>query len=235
MPLKPHALLVKQVYNDALSPSMKQLGLSLENVTKSTRFLFAGFDYLAAHQERWQRYLKRISERVEEEDLTEGHPQIFIPAMEGLSMTYEGSLVGEMFINLLTNSIDKNKQVLSHPAFPTIIQQLSQDEAVILYYLKKRTYKVKFQYDFKENIITKREILEDEFPVEKLSFPGYITTFMDHLNSLDLAGTYDNGDIEVFTDDNTGEETGVQTCERRLEHFGKFFAESCVPDKFENL
>ena len=94
-----------KVYEDALSPAMKQIGKSLESVAKTSRFLLAPIDYLAAQHDRWERYLKKVSEKVKDENLIEGHPQIVIPTLEGLSLTYENSLLSELFINLLANSI----------------------------------------------------------------------------------------------------------------------------------
>lgn len=167
---------VDKVYEDALSPAMKQIGKSLESVAKTSRFLLAPFDYLAAQHDRWERYLKKVSERVSEENLIEGHPQIVIPTLEGLSLAYENTLLSELFINLLANSIDKTKQDLAHPAFPNIIKQISHDEAVILFHLKRKSYQIKQQSDWIEEkymFFNNRTIFE-EFPLDKLLFPKKI-------------------------------------------------------------
>ena len=184
-----------KVYKDALSPAMKQIGKSLESVAKTSRFLLAPIDYLAAQHDRWERYLKKVSEKVQEENLVEGHPQIVIPTLEGLSLTYENSLLSELFINLLANSIDKTKQDLAHPAFPNIIKQLSHDEAVILFYLKKKPYKIRQQSDLneRENQLDKYGYFVGRVPLEKLHFPHHIWLHMNHLNSLNLAGTWEVG------------------------------------------
>jgi hypothetical protein len=223
-----------KVYQDALSPAMKQIGKSLESVAKTSRFLLAPFDYLAAQHDRWERYLDKVSQRVKEENLVEGHPQIVIPTLEGLSLTYENSLLSELFINLLANSIDSTKQDLAHPAFPTIIKQLTHDEAVILFFLKKKAYKIKRQYLKDEsnppiNAIT----LEEEFPLNKLQFPQHLKLYMNHLNSLHLAGTFPIGDQEYLYDETTKSQTGVITINQRcLIEFGHLFAQACVPDEF---
>lgn len=118
---------------------MKQIGKSLESVAKTSRFLLAPFTYLATQHDRWEKRLEKVAEKVKTENLIEGHPQIIIPTIEGLSLTYENSIISELFINLLANSIDNSKQDLAHPAFPNIIKQLSHDEAVILFLLKRKT------------------------------------------------------------------------------------------------
>lgn len=227
-----------KVYEDALSPAMKQIGKSLESVAKTSRFLLAPFDYLAAQHDRWERYLKKVSEKVKEENLIEGHPQIVIPTLEGLSLVYENTLLGELFINLLANSIDKTKQDLAHPAFPNIIKQLSHDEAVVLFYLKKKAYKIREQADLNEegtrfiNKIT----LEEEFPLNKLQFANHIWLYMNHLNSLNLAGTWQVGNQEHIYNPETNRQTGVYVNSvRSLNEFGQLFVNSCVPKEFESL
>lgn len=229
---------VDKIYEDTLSPAMKQIGKSLESVAKTSRFLLAPFEYLAMQHDRWERHLKKVSERVENDNLIEGHPQIVIPTLEGLSLTYENTLLSELFINLLTVSIDKTKQKFAHPAFPNIIRQLSHDEAVLLFYLKKKSYYIKQQSDYilEKNMFVDKRIIFEEFPLEKLDFPESIWMNMNHLNSLGIAGTWEVGNQEIIKDEITGKQTGVFTnSERRLTDFGNLFVNACIPDKFNEL
>lgn len=227
---------VDKIYNDALSPAMKQLGSALENTTRAARFVLAPVEYVAAHHKRWERYLKRISEKVEDKNFIEGHPQVVIPSLEGLVLSYEKTLLSEFFINLLANSVDKTKQDLAHPAFPKIIQQLSHDEAVVLYYLKKKSYKLKQEIDFdhSKHLFTKERIIENEFPLGKLQFPQNFFLYMDHLHSLNIAGSWQVGNQKIIKDKKTDEQVGVHKNNSiKLTTFGKLFVEACVPDKFK--
>lgn len=229
---------VDKVYDDVLSPAMKQIGKSLESVAKTSRFLLAPFDYLAKQHDRWERYLEKVSEKVETENLIEGHPQIVIPTLEGLSLTYENTLLSELFINLLAISIDKTKQEFAHPAFPNIIKQLSHDEAVILYFLKKQVYVVNQKSDFDEGkqLFSAKEVIFEEFPLEKLDFPQNIWLHMNHLNSLNLAGTWQVGNQEIIRDDISKKQTGIYIySERRLTEFGELFVNACIPNDFNDL
>lgn len=229
---------VDKVYDDALSPAMKQIGKSLESVAKTSRFLLAPFDFLAKQHDRWERYLVKVSEKVEKANLIEGHPQIVIPTLEGLSLAYENTLLSEIFVNLLAISIDKTKQNFAHPAFPNIIKQLSHDEAVILFFLKKRSYKIKQKSDWDEEkycFINKNTIFE-EFPLEKLDFPQNIWLNMSHLNSLNIAGTWQVGQQETIRDEETGKQIGVYiNSERRLTDFGELFVDACIPNEFNGI
>jgi len=229
---------IDKVYEDALSPAMKQIGKSLESVAKTSRFLLAPFTYLAAQHDRWERHLEKVSQKVKTENLVEGHPQIVIPTLEGLSLTYENTLLSELFINLLANSIDKTKQDFAHPAFPNIIKQISHDEAVILFHLKKKAYAVRHQSDWVEEkrMFFNKRTISNEFPLDKLAFPQHIWLYMNHLNSLNLAGTYQVGKQEIIKDPATGKQTGVYiNSEKRLIEFGHLFVDACVPDQFEGM
>lgn len=229
---------VDKVYEDALSPAMKQIGKSLESVAKTSRFLLAPFEYLAKQHDRWERYLEKVSKNVEAENLMEGHPQIVIPTLEGLSLTYENTLLSELFLNLLAISIDKTKQNFAHPAFPNIIKQLSHDEAVILFYLKKRSYGIsqKSTWDDERKNFKEKETVLDEFPIDKLHFSENITLNMNHLNSLNIAGTWQEGKQRPIVDTNTKKQIGVFIdSKRELTEFGQLFANACIPSEFKDL
>lgn len=229
---------IDKVYEDALSPAMKQIGKSLESVAKTSRFLLAPFEFLSKQHDRWERYLNKVSEKVEKENLIEGHPQLVIPTLEGLSLTYENTLLSEIFINLLAISIDKTKQDQAHPAFPNIIKQLSRDEAVILFYLKKKSYKITQKSDWIEErrVFINKKIIFEEFPLEKLDFPQNIWLNMNHLNSLNIAGTWQVGQQEIIRDDEQKKQIGVYiNSERRLTEFGELFVNACIPNEFVEL
>lgn len=182
--------------------------------------------------------MEKISDNVADENLVDGHPQVIIPALEGLCYADEDSIISELFINLLSNAIDKTKQDLAHPAFGKIIQQLSPDEAVILYYLKKKPHKVKQHADFDHttHLFFNQRTIEEEFPLSKLIYPQHIWTYMDHLHSLNLAGTWEYKNQEIIRDEKTKEQVGIYIfSERRMNDFGMLFAKACVPDIYEDL
>ena len=71
--------------------------------------------------DRWQRYLKRIADKVPEQRLVEDHPQLAGTVMESLRYVPEESFTAEMFLNLLARAIDKERVSEAHPAFAYII------------------------------------------------------------------------------------------------------------------
>lgn len=218
-----------KAYEDALRPAMKQIGLALESAAKVSRFILAPIDYIAAYSERWQRYLKRVAEKVDDGNLVEGNAETVIPSLEALSITNEEGIRCELLINLLAAAIDKTKQDLAHPSFPGIIKQLSSDEAVILYYLKMHETSIQQVYLI-ENYgqITIDELLKygnirDKiwmFDFQKaLKAWMYLEGYLDHLESLALVVSEGVGKEKVYF----------------LSLFGHMFNDVCTPKTFPEI
>lgn len=65
--------LLPKVYDDVFSPAAKQVGLALESVFKTARFSVAPFEMAAAlYDNRWQKFIKRISDKVEPQNIING-------------------------------------------------------------------------------------------------------------------------------------------------------------------
>ncbi len=234
----------EEVYKDLAQPAFRELGESLGEAVKGISFILAPLEYLAAHRDRWERYLEKISSNVKEENLIEGHPQVVVPALEGLCYAQEDSIISELFINLLSKAIDKTKLDLAHPAFAKIIQQLSPDEAVVLFFLKKRSYKLREKVDHDIDFDSddplseqlNKQLISDEFPISKLTYSQHISLYMDHLHSLNLADSLATGPGDYIIDEQTKKTVGSYiNSERRLTPFGRLFSNACVPDSYQDL
>jgi hypothetical protein len=227
--------LKRDVYRDLLKPAVVQVGEMLQSTVKVARFAFAGIDYLAAKQDRWQTVLEKVAAGTDPQKLVNAHPQITGPVIEGMAYVDENSMIGEMFVNLLRKAIQSDTQNQAHPAFPRIIQQLSDDEAIILFFLKKGPYRVEQTWQLRnrniEDLITTRE----DLPTSHLHYPQHIWMYMDHLNSLTIAGTWKIQNDELIFDKNSRQTGGKTISQRRLTDFGQLFAAACIPDVFENL
>ncbi len=91
--------------------------------------------------QRFERYLERIAAKVPEDRRIEAHPQIAGSVFAGLEYVEETGINAELFLNLLARAIDRERVSEAHSAFAQIIIcQLSPDEAMILFRLKKRPY-----------------------------------------------------------------------------------------------
>src|SRR5438093_11742204 len=75
---------IKEIYEDAAKPTVKELGEALRDVTKAGRLLLAPLEFLAAQHDKWQHYLQRLSAKVSDSDKIEVSPEISGPASEAV-------------------------------------------------------------------------------------------------------------------------------------------------------
>jgi len=223
------AIPVEKVYDHLLGPAFREIGDVAKNGVKAARFLLAPIDYLAAQQDRWQRLLKRISDKVPEENLIEAHPQISGPAIEGLRYLEENNVLTEMFVNLLARSIDKERVNEAHPAFAKIISQMSPDEAQILKALKQKHFNLvqTAQFDRTTNTFSAQKTESNTFPLDILWHPENFLIYMDHLHSLNIAGIWQKGNQEAIHVGNIQTAVRIRN-EICLTQFGQLFAKACV-------
>lgn len=222
---------VEKAYDDLVHPGAKQVGEAVESSLKAARFLIAPLEYLGAQHDRYLRYLKRISEKVKDKELVEAHPQISGPVFEMLKYTVEDGLITEMFLNLLARAIDKDRVSEAHPAFVHIVNQLSPDEALMLYEFKKRSFEFWEQSDFNssDGRFYNNRVIRNDFPVDKLTFPDNFTMYINHLNNLQVAGVPEYRNQEPIMANN--KQVGVKVYRKTaFLDFGILFASCCVPE-----
>jgi Abortive infection alpha len=165
---------IGKVYDDALSGPAKEIGKLGTDVVKTTRFLLAGLQYLAAYQDRLERACERISKRVPDERRVEAPLEIVGPTLEKLQYAREGSELWDMFEEILTKSVDSASQASIHPSFSHIISLLGRDEAWILYRLRDKNFEVVdyLDYDKGENKFKNRVIEKSMLPNDELFLPN---------------------------------------------------------------
>jgi uncharacterized membrane-anchored protein YjiN (DUF445 family) len=223
-----------EIYKDLAQPAAKQVGGALESTAKVARLLLAPIEYLAAQGDRWQRYLERIAEQVPEERRIEAHPQVAGSVLEGLRYVDEHNVIADLFINLLARAIDHDRVSEAHPAFASIISQLSSDEARIIFWLQKKhyVYRQSSAFNSEQGTFSARQVIENEFPIDKLIFPENFAIYMDHLYSLNLAGIWQEGNQEPILEGEPAIQAGVNiTSYAQLTSFGRMFAQACVPEE----
>lgn len=225
---------IGEIYKDVAQPAARQVGGALESTAKVARLLLAPIEYLAAYEERWQRYLERVAQKVPEDRRIEAPSQVVGPVLEGLRYVNEQDVIAELFVNLLARAIDSKRVSEAHPAFASIISQINTDEAQIIYRLHQRSF-IRRTYsalNAQTNTFSGGQLLSDEFPVEKLIFPENYLTYIDHLHSLNLAGMWQQGNQEYVYDEESRQQIGVNiNSKAQLTTFGEMFARACVPDQ----
>jgi len=124
------------IYQDTLQPSAKQIGKSLETVTKTVNIALAPIKALVWGYEKIEEYItKRVSEKlnnVPEENIITPPPSIAGPAVEALRFSGDDINLRELYANLLAAAMDNRTTDLVHPGYVEIIKNLASDEALLL-------------------------------------------------------------------------------------------------------
>lgn len=124
------------VYQDALQPAAKEVGKSLEVVAKVVGIALAPLKGIVWGYERIEGYLnERVSAKLvntAEQDIITPAVNVAGPAVEAMRFAGEDLNLREMYANLIANSMDKNTNIKTLPAFVEILKSLSSDEALIM-------------------------------------------------------------------------------------------------------
>lgn len=129
---------LKMVYPDLLQPSVKKVGVALENViglleTISLPIKLANVKASALFNNHMKKYQEKL-ESYNESEIVSISPDIALPIMDRLTYL-ENEEIGEMFINLLVNASHVERSSKSHPSYFNTLNNISVDEARILKYL----------------------------------------------------------------------------------------------------
>src|SRR5690606_41068173 len=99
------------VYQDTLQPAAKQIGQSLETVTKTVNIALAPIKALVWGYEKIEEFITtRVSEKlknVPEENITTPPPQVAGPAVEALRFSGHDPNLRERYANLLATALYK--------------------------------------------------------------------------------------------------------------------------------
>lgn len=188
------------IYQDAVQPAAKEIGKSLETITKTVNIALAPIKALVWGYEKIEDYLiNRVSEKLKDipkENITTPPPHIAGPAVEALRFTGHNENLRELYASLLAMSMNKETTDKAHPSFVEVIKNLSTEEAIIL-----KSFVSKSEYpkiDIDENIKDKNGTISRvrNFTLFHKIHPeinvNSIPTYLDNLNRL--------GVIEIIHD-----------------------------------
>src|SRR6516165_8249097 len=184
---------IKAIYRDAAAPAARQTGQLLEDLVKVLQLALAPVQLLGAIQDRYRKFLDTAVRRIPEANRISPAPQIIGPVLEGIRYEPEDTPIDQMFSQLLSRSMDRERVDEAHPAYPIIIKQLSSDEAKILNSLKSSNFDFVYTVDFdskRQEFYGHRKVEVDELPRTELSFPKNVPFYFEHLNQLGLAGIF---------------------------------------------
>ncbi|MDI5949131.1 Abi-alpha family protein [Flavobacterium yafengii] len=229
---------VKKIYEDGLSESVQETGKISTDFIKAARLFTAPIQYLGAYQDRLTKYLNKVREGVPEERQIEAPTSLSGPIMDRLKYLEDDNYLLDLYLSLLQRAIDKDRINEAHPAFFHIIDQLSPDEALILFCLSEKSIQYEYTMDLTKNFLGESQfenvrVVVDSLPKEKLNFTEHFEMYVSHLESLNLIKWSLITETPIWENgDNT--EKKIQNGIYRKTHiyatkFGSLFIKACIP------
>ena len=234
--------LANKVYDEGVSPAMRESGLILRDAAKSLRLFLAPLQLLAAWQDRLEAFLERVRNKVPEDRQQDAAPSIALPVMMALRYMEDESILTEMFLNLLARAIDTDRSREAHPGFVKIIEQLSPDEALFIVKFKDmpafagKTEDVKWleSHVTMASLGVYHTIMDEEYV--RTTAKGLILQHIDHLLALGILHWRQSSSTPSLGPSMSQAvlPTGVsQQYHAVLSPFGKAFIDACIPDDFD--
>lgn len=225
---------VKKVYEDGASQPVQESSKILVDFLKAARLFTAPIQLLASYQDRLTKHFDKVRNSVPENDQIKAPASLSGPIMERLKYLEDDNYLTELYLNLLKRAIDKNRVNEAHPAFRNIIDQLSPDEAMLLYIISKEM----IRYDFTDEHIHddngkfirwgKKEIILDTTPKDKFLFIDNFLMYVEHLRALNL--TFWNNVHQEGVFEGRFQTHALTKSKIGLTEFGELFVKACIPE-----
>lgn len=240
--------LLDKAYDDIAQGAARELGGVFEDVAKTLRLVLAPIQYAALMQDTVRRHLEKCFQKVPKENLISPARSLVLPICEQLRF-HEDGLLAELYINLLSCSMDRERVSHAHPGFINVIAQMAPDEALLVEQLSSREGKIYIRCGEKvgptyapleaERHSLYAESVYDQ-PIggriepymikpEKLAAPELFLTYLEHLVSMGVVEyTNENGVYDLAGVSRGGLQ--VETFSIRLSKYGRLFHTACMTD-----
>ena len=200
--------LAPEIYTDIAKPALSEVGAVAGRTVKALlspmRGMLWGWEQIEQIVEEG---IKKRFEKIPEERRKSPEPEIAVPLLQALSYTAQNETLREMYINLLANSMDIDKQKEVHPSFVEIIKQMNSLDAKVF---EKLSVTVNYQkiYNPRIGISTKNQFFKDATPEWYL---GWIIDGFDEFDvSASLIRLSKFGIIELLRDRTAGGKGGYE-------------------------
>lgn len=126
------AKLTSEVYKDLAKPATAEVGSVAGRTVKALlaplRGFLWGWEKIEALIEEG---IKKRLEKVSEDRRKTPDPEIAVPLMQALTYTAQNETLREMYLNLLANAMDADKERDVHPSFVDLIKQMNSLDAKV--------------------------------------------------------------------------------------------------------
>lgn len=124
--------LTPEIYKDLAKPAVQEVGSVAGRTVKALlspiRGMLWGWEQIEKIVEEG---VKERFEKIPDDRKKSPNPEIAVPLIQALSYTAQNETLREMYINLLSNSMDLNMDKIVHPSFVEIIKQLNSLDAKV--------------------------------------------------------------------------------------------------------
>jgi hypothetical protein len=128
--------LALEVYKDVLQPAARDVGCAIKSLMLPLRALVWSIDKI---ETTMYAHLEKRFENTPLEKLITPAPEIAVPIMQALFYCAENETLREMYLNLLSTSVNVDREKFAHRSYVTIINQLSPLESKLLAEFRPRT------------------------------------------------------------------------------------------------
>ncbi len=218
------------------------------DIAKTIRLLLFPFQLTGALQDRLERHIDRSIRQVPEERRIEPVESVAYPIVEKLRFQPEHDPITELYIQLLSRAMDRERVGEAHPAFFSVITQMAPDELIFLHDFARRDETLimspvgqkvypnpawrKARLDKSDlSADIRKEVEEETFRYEALSQPELFPVYQEHLQHLGLieyhnerARHYPQLELKVRDD------SELSVFSMKLTHFGRLFLKACAKD-----
>ena len=119
-----------EVYKDVAKPAFQEVGSVAGRTVKALlsplRGMLWGWERIEEYVEE---AVKKRLEKIPDEKRKSPEPEIAVPLLQALSYTAHNETLREMYINLLSNSMNTDNNNVVHPSFVEIIKQMNSLDA----------------------------------------------------------------------------------------------------------
>lgn len=235
--------LAHEAYKDILQPAAREIGNNLLLVAKAISIAMAPLEATIWGYERIKDWLSiKIAQKLAHIDPTQiQSPKLTIagPTITNMRFAMSEEDIREMYATLVASAMNKNMDRLVHPAFPSIIQQLTPDEAKILRYISKQNSPQIVHQRMRNNQLLKKSIAADESlkqigELSQIEFPHEIDLYCDNLIRLKLfrENRYEEGEYREGGHNRHGEYgpsiDTIETYDIDVSRFGDHFIRCCL-------
>jgi hypothetical protein len=130
----PLSEITKEVYGDLARPSVEIIG---KTAGRATNVALIPIRALLSVAESLEKAVNTKLASVAKSDLQSPDRRIALTSVNALLYAADDPQLRDMFANLIANSMLKEAQVNSHPAFVSIINELSSDDAKLIKFLAR--------------------------------------------------------------------------------------------------